>query len=151
MAYKRWCEKSRTSAVGNPSTIKQLVVDERFKKFSLIKDVLPGAILCRFVALPGSVDDQLEEVWVFRHPEHGVGQVSVAKTVAHKTLLEDWRKLLHTRDRDFNRSHKNSIKILWNISVKCLKCFLEVIPSRVCIKVYSSELVNYLQMDSNNR
>ena len=31
-------------------------------KFNISKDVLPGAILCRFVALPGSVDDQLEEV-----------------------------------------------------------------------------------------
>ena len=44
------------------------------------------------------MDDQLEEVRVFRHPEHGIGQVSVAKTVTHETLLEDWWKLLHTKE-----------------------------------------------------
>ena len=110
IAYKWWGEKSGTRAVRNPSTMKQLVVDERSKAFSSFKDVLPGAILCRFVALLGSVDDQLEEVWVFRHPEHGIGQVSVAKTVAHETLLEDWWKLLHTRDRDFNTSYEKIIQ-----------------------------------------
>ena len=90
--------------------MKQLVVCiVRLKGKVLSTDVLPGAILCRFVALPGSVDDELEEVRVFRHPEHGIGQVSVAKTVAHETLLEDWWKLLHTRDRDFNTSYEKII------------------------------------------
>ena len=43
--------------------MKQLVVCiERLKGKGLSTDVLPGAILCRFVALLGSVDDQLEEV-----------------------------------------------------------------------------------------
>ena len=80
-------------------------------KFNISKDVLPGAILCRFVALLGSVDDQVEEVWVFRHPEHGIGQVSVAKTVAHETLLEDWWKLLHTKEISI-KPVKKSLKIL---------------------------------------
>ena len=37
IAYKWWGEKSGTRAVRNPSTIKQLVVDERSKAFSSIK------------------------------------------------------------------------------------------------------------------
>ena len=73
---------------------------------------------------------------MFRHPEHGIGQVSVVKTVAHETLLED---SIYVIKIEF---YQNFMKYI--IFVKCFKYFLEVIPNRVCIKVYSSELVNYL-------
>ena len=55
---------------------------------------------------------------MFRHPEHGIGQVSVAKTVAHETLLEDWWKLLHTKEISIKTREKitqNFIKYIYQM------------------------------------